>query len=140
MMFLLKEVIVSFFTAMMRFAPLAFLMSYVLSAAARSEYGVDCSFPIHSKQLKCGNLLGDRKSFYEEYMEGCREYYGDRAELCDETEDDRIQMNRIQPKSMVNYTSTGYGKLKAPKRTMEILLDYWNKNHMNEKVENWNGK
>jgi hypothetical protein len=41
---------------------------------------------------------------------------------------------------MVNYTSTGYGKLKAPARTMEILLDFWNKNHRDEKVENWNRK
>jgi hypothetical protein len=53
--------------------------------------------------MNCGNLLGDRQSIYQEYMDGCSEFYGvDRAELCDETEDDRIQMNRMQPKTQAH--------------------------------------
>lgn len=82
------------------------------------EYGVDCSFPIHSKERKsqsthsksqyvpktgffsflltctvrCGNILGDRRKIYEEFMDGCRRFHGDKANRCDETEDDRIEM------------------------------------------------
>lgn len=72
-----------------------------LAAASRqeAEYGLDCSFPIHSKQLKCGNLLGDKQSTYQKFMEGCRDYYG--AEDCDYEEDVRIAMNIRQPQSMV---------------------------------------
>jgi hypothetical protein len=124
---------------MVRFAAtLALLITAV--TAQNADYGVDCSFPIHSKEFKCGNLLGDRKKFYEDFMEGCRKYYGRKADRCDTTEDDRIEMSLRQPQSMVNYTSTGFKKIKAPKKTMDLLLDHWNKNHMNEKEEIWTGK
>jgi hypothetical protein len=35
-----------------------------------AEYGVDCSFPIHYFDFRCGDLLGDRKTFYEDFMQG----------------------------------------------------------------------
>jgi hypothetical protein len=43
-----------------------------LAAGDQAEYGVDCSFPVHTTELRCGDLLGDRKSFYEEYMQGMK--------------------------------------------------------------------
>lgn len=58
-----------------------------------ADYGVDCSFPIHSRNLKCGNLLGNRSTFYEHFMSGCREFYGNRGNRCDITEQDRIDMS-----------------------------------------------
>jgi len=70
-------------------------------AAASSPYGVDCSFPIHSKEFRCGDLLGDRKKFYEDFMQGCRDYYGRYGPRCDATEDERIVMSVRQPQSMV---------------------------------------
>jgi prolyl 4-hydroxylase len=102
-----------------------------------AEYGVDCSFPIHSKEWKCGDLLGDRKNLYESFMEGCRKKYGKQGFRCDLTEDDRIEMSRRQPMSMVNYTDTGFKKIRAPKQLMDLLLSHWNANNHNEVAENW---
>ncbi len=52
-----------------------FLSALVMSGQHRAagdqvDYGVDCSFPVHTTDFRCGDLLGDRKSFYEEYMQG----------------------------------------------------------------------
>ena len=64
------------------------------SLAQDADYGVDCSFPIHSKEWKCGNLLGDRKKVYEDFMQSCRDHYGGvKARRCDITENDRIEMS-----------------------------------------------
>lgn len=73
------------------------------SLAAEDEgYGVDCSFPIHSKDFSCGNLLGDRKKIYDEYMQGCRDQWGAKGAVrCNMNENDRIEMSRRQPQSMV---------------------------------------
>jgi hypothetical protein len=61
------------------------------------DYGVDCSFPVKSTELRCGNLLGDRKKVYEEYMRGCREHAGPkRASMCDRNELDRFDMSTNQ--------------------------------------------
>lgn len=66
-----------------------------------AEYGVDCSFPIHSTNFDCGDLLGDRKKFYEDYMAACRKYVGKKGSRCDDTEEDRLRMSQRQPQSMV---------------------------------------
>ena len=83
----------------------AFLLSLFASLALTgngADYGVDCSFPIHSKEIKCPHgVLGDRQKFYEEFMEECRIYHGSKAARCDQTEEDRIAMNNRQPQSMV---------------------------------------
>ena len=74
----------------------------VLSAENDEGYGLDCSFPIHSKKFSCGDLLGDRKAVYEEYMQGCREQWGAKgAARCDANEKDRLEMSRRQARSMV---------------------------------------
>lgn len=113
------------------------LIAAFLAAAIAADYGVDCSFPIHSKDFKCGDVLGDRKKFYEDFMEGCRKFYGDKASRCDRTEEDRIIMSQRQPQSMVNYTSTGFKKMKAPKEVWELLISHWERNKDNMKQERW---
>lgn len=76
--------------------------SFVSANDEGADYGVDCSFPIHSTESSCGDLLGDRKAVYEEYMQGCRDKFGEKgAQRCDANEADRIEMSRRQPKSMV---------------------------------------
>lgn len=65
-------------------------------------YGLDCSWPIHNLESSCGDLLGDRKSVYDEYMRGCREKWGEKgAPRCAHGDEERITMNRRQPQSMV---------------------------------------
>lgn len=85
---------------MMRSITIAAVLATVVGQE-QADYGVDCSFPIHSKDLSCGNLLGDRKKVYDDFMEGCRKFYGKKGYLCDITENDRIEMSKRQPMSMV---------------------------------------
>ena len=103
-----------------------------------ADYGVDCTFPIHSKHLNCRHeFADDRKKFYEDFMQGCRDHYGSKGKRCDSIEADRIKMSIRQPQSMVNYTSTGFKKLRAPERTMDMLLGHWNRNRDKKKQEVW---
>ena len=103
-----------------------------------ADYGVDCTFPIHSKNFKCDHRFGDdRKKFYEDFMQGCRDYFGKKGNRCDITEDERIEMSIRQPQSMVNYTSTGFKKIRAPKETMDMLVTHWNRNRDKKKQEDW---
>ena len=67
-----------------------------------ADFGLDCSFPIQNYESSCGDLLGDRKAIYDEYMQGCREKWGKKgAARCDANEEDRLAMSRRQPQSMV---------------------------------------
>jgi len=79
------------------------------AAAAKNavEYGVDCSFPMHHKVLKCNDgdhrdLLGDKQAFYDDFMQGCRDFYGPKkGKTCDLVENERLDQNLLQPQSMV---------------------------------------
>ena len=76
----------------------------VLNAFGQESYGVDVSFPVHYLDVldKEDNPLGDRQSFYDEFMDGCREHYGGKigSTACDITEEDRAAMSLRQPSSM----------------------------------------
>lgn len=77
------------------------LFMMAASAVLGEDYGLDCSFPIHNMELSCGDLLGDRKAFYDNFMDGCRQYYGAKGTRCDLTERERLIMSKRQPQSMV---------------------------------------
>jgi prolyl 4-hydroxylase len=130
----------------------------LLALGHAAEYGADVSFPIHHLGLKDGPL-GDRKAIYEDYMDGCRKFYGSKGDRCDVSEQERVQMSLRQAQSMVvsqnadeatytrsyflmkillqNYTSTGFMKIRAPSGVRELLTDYWEKNKENKKLEQW---
>ena len=76
----------------------------VLNAFGQESYGIDVSFPVHYSNVinKEDNPLGDRQSFYDEFMEGCRTHYGGKkgSAACDVTEEDRLEMSLRQPSSM----------------------------------------
>ena len=116
-----------------------FLAATTVSAqVAINDYGVDCTFPIHGKDLTCDHVFADdRKQAYEDFMEGCRQTYGRKANRCDSTEEDRIRMSLRQPQSMVNYTDTGYKKIRAPKEVMELLYAHYERNKVEQKEEVW---
>eukprot|EP00816_Leptocylindrus_hargravesii_P000281 CAMPEP_0196826108 /NCGR_PEP_ID=MMETSP1362-20130617/93443_1 /TAXON_ID=163516 /ORGANISM="Leptocylindrus danicus, Strain CCMP1856" /LENGTH=531 /DNA_ID=CAMNT_0042206649 /DNA_START=118 /DNA_END=1714 /DNA_ORIENTATION=+ len=124
------------------------------------EYGVDVSFPMHlptvsdnyawlehntdlSKPIpkeyqdKPIQPLGNRQQFYEDFMQGCRDHYGKSGKACDATESSRVAMSLRQPQSMVNYTDTGFKKVRAPPELMTLLIDFWEKNKNSEQKENW---
>jgi prolyl 4-hydroxylase len=120
---------------MMRLLPSLTTLLSAATLAAATEYGFDCSFPIFNKTLNCGNLLGDRQGFYENFMDGCRKEYG--AEFCDDDESTRIAMNIRQPQSMVNYTSGGFRKIRAPASLQKMLTDFWENNKDDMEEEEW---
>ena len=65
-------------------------------------YGLDCSWPIQNIESSCGDLLGDRKAIYDEYIRGCGEKFGAKGVLrCAQGDKDRLAMSRRQPQSMV---------------------------------------
>lgn len=115
------------------------LLSLRGQVLGQAQYGVDCSFPMHSRVLRCprGVDLGDREAFYQEYMQGCRDYYGENGFLCDESEHDRLEMSLGQPQSLVNFTERGYLKIKAPESVMRLLLDHWEANKDKKIQEQW---
>lgn len=100
-----------------------------------TPYGVDCTFPIHYKNLRCGNLLGDRKKVYEDYMQGCYDAFD--KYVCDDYENERIAMSLRQPAGMLNYTSTGFKKMRAPENLFKLLKDHWDRNNHLRKEETW---
>jgi len=87
--------------------------------------------------------MGDRQSLYEQIMESCRRNNngseesanGEGSHRCDDNEAARIAMNLRQPRSMVNYTETGYKKIRTPQPLMDLLLDFWMANRGNERFE-----
>lgn len=83
--------------------------------------------------------LGDRQSFYNEYIQGCRDYWKEdgKDHLCDEYEIQRLEHNTDQIPSMVNYTDVGYKKIRAPEHVFELLLQFWEKNKHKEVDEEW---
>jgi len=105
--------------------------------AQEAAYGVDCSFPIHNKEFRCGDLLGDRKQVYDDFMAGCREAYGKKGVRCDSTENDRIEMSLRQPAGMVNYTKTGFMKIRAPEELRNLIAAHWERNKDAKTQEKW---
>jgi prolyl 4-hydroxylase len=82
--------------------------------------------------------LGNKQKFYDDYVQGCVEYYGKKkGNRCYANERERITMNLRQPKSMVNYTSLGYTKMKAPPEVFELIRNFWERNKHNQKDEDW---
>ena len=92
--------------------------------------GVDFSYPIHSDTVIPAdeNPLGDKQSWYDELIGGCRKSCERCDSACVQTESDRIVMNRRQPQSMVNYTDFGIKKIKAPEALMKLLTQFWETN------------
>lgn len=105
----------------------------VASAAesSSSRYGVDKSFPMHyPADMTVDNPLGgmEKRNLYNEFINGCREYYAPDGHLCDITEEERIQMNINQPVGMVNYTELGFAKVHAPDELNKLLTRFWKRN------------
>jgi len=112
-----------------------------LNDLGQKTYGVDVSFPIHHNKIVPAdrNPLGDKQTFYDEFIEGCRNLYGGgrKGRACDSTESDRIAMSLRQPKSMQNYTDLGFKKIKAPEAVFKLIKDFWEINKDKATEENW---
>jgi prolyl 4-hydroxylase len=77
------------------------LLTSLVQGQETAEYGADVSFPVHHHgELKDGPL-GDRREMYENFMQGCRDFYGDKGDRCDLGERDRVEMSLRQAQSVV---------------------------------------
>jgi hypothetical protein len=104
-------------------------------AAAESIYGVDVSFPIHHNFLTPSSSLDSTKSIfgsdriqtYSEFFSGCLKAYGkhDKAHLCHHHEDERLRLNRMQPRQMKNYTDIGFKKARVSEQVWKMIREFW---------------
>lgn len=97
------------------------------------EYGVDCSYPIHYgiSQKNCPYFY-DR---YQTMMKGCFKAYSQSE--CEANENDRLRMNRDQPKTQHNYTVIGFKHVKTPKPAWDAIIKFYQMNKDNAKTEKW---
>jgi len=128
-----------------------------------TRYGVDVSWPIHHIKLSNNydwlphnvdrehnsvpreydgmpvQPLGDKKKFYDDFMQGCYDKYqkGKNGGICDATERDRVAMSLRQPKDMQNYTENGFKLIKTPEKVWTLISDFWEKNKHTQGNENW---
>jgi len=146
---------------------LALVVFYIVSECSHGgdphhsvRYGVDTSFPMQNHKVstnypwlhhnlvsqnnttpeKYRNMklqpLGNRQQFFEDFMTGCREYHNNRSS-CDEEEEKRIGMNMVQPRSVKNYTKTGFQKIRAPEALYQRVREFWEQNKDKEEPELW---
>lgn len=125
------------------------------------EYGVDVSFPIQHKiasqnyewlphnmdpehnqvpkQFKDTVVqpLGDKQTFYQDFLDGCVAHFGKKGNRCVSSEDGRIAMSLRQPQSMTNYTDVGFKKIRAPPDVMKLVSDFWEENKERGTLETW---
>jgi hypothetical protein len=91
-----------------------------------NSYGADRSWPIHHTWTNTSKpLTNERKTDYERFMDGCRKKNGASAVQCDANENHRLALSLTQPQSMVNFTSTGFKKIRAPEALRTLLSEHW---------------
>jgi prolyl 4-hydroxylase len=77
-----------------------------------------------------------RQRRYEEFLDGCRNAAGvNWYAMCDAEENLRMQMNNYQPRSVQNYTTTGFYKTRAPEAVFRLIQDFWEENKNKSTVE-----
>mmetsp|Transcript_20580 Transcript_20580/g.23857 ORF Transcript_20580/g.23857 Transcript_20580/m.23857 type:complete len:473 (-) Transcript_20580:131-1549(-) len=126
------------------------------------DYGVDLSFPIHHGSVSTNyawlphnidpetgttpeqykdmpiQYLGDRQKKYDEFIQGCLDFYPKNKRSCLQTEQDRVEMSKRQPASMQNYTDIGFKKIRVPDKLWSLLSDFCEKNKDKKSFEVWN--
>ena len=129
---------------------------------ASPQYGVDVSIPVHRLRVSTNypwlphnvdpennptpeeykdmpiQPLGDKQGFYEQYMQKWKQSLIDEdadPEYADNEELERVLGNLEQPAMVVNYTSTGYTKIRAPEELRNMLTQFWEDNKHEQEEE-----
>ena len=84
--------------------------NFVSDNYAWLPHNLDPSLPVPDEYKdKPIQHLGDRQSFYNEFLDGCVKFYGEKGgRRCISTERDRIEMSLRQPQSMQVCGSTPF--------------------------------
>jgi len=96
-----------------------------------ATYGVDASFPMHHALQPTAPGF----ELYQEFMRGCGAASSNRA--CENNEASRMSMNRDQPPRQRNYTSLGFGKLRAPRAAYDAARAFWDQHKDQPSEESW---
>lgn len=86
-------------------------ISQSVQGQEQGNFGVDVSFPMH--HLEWSPLNEERREIYEDFMQGCRDYYGKKGARCDSTERDRIDMTLRQPQCESRFALQGTVNMKG---------------------------
>lgn len=87
------------------------------------SHGTDVSWPM---QHHPPNSNFVRSEVYESFMKDCAKRYA--ADLCEQNDRDRINLNARQPALQMNFTNTGYAVVSVPPQAREILERFWRTN------------
>ncbi|KAL7556635.1 hypothetical protein ACA910_014166 [Epithemia clementina (nom. ined.)] len=110
-----------------------------ISSTSYTAYD-DVSWAIMSSNMSKSNSILDpharrqrrrQDEVYQQFIQECI----DLDENCRDEEDMRLHMNRHQPPAMINYTKTGFAKIRAPPHLIQLLTDFWNNNYGRQSVE-----
>jgi hypothetical protein len=98
----------------------------------------DASFAVNTRKVS-DQLQSNRQQYYDDFIEGCKQAATSPSEAfmhCESEDAWRMQMNTYQPRSVYNYTQTGFLKISAPPRIVRILSEFWKRNK-NQAIEEW---
>lgn len=100
----------------------------------------DVSWAVWDVQLS--SMLGDKQGFYDKHIQDCRVAAGRRLAdaHCYVDEYHRMQMNMYQPRSMYNYTQTGFKKIRAPDDLFAAIKAFWEANRDKQGQTEWDGQ
>lgn len=72
------------------------------------------------------------QKLYDDFMKGCNDAS---SGACQAGEEFRLKMNRLQPGGVLNFTETGFTKIRAPPALMESLQSFWKANKDKTAIE-----
>mmetsp|Transcript_26147 Transcript_26147/g.43609 ORF Transcript_26147/g.43609 Transcript_26147/m.43609 type:complete len:446 (+) Transcript_26147:230-1567(+) len=99
-------------------------------------YDYDVSWAVKSKTIEWPHV----QSLYNGFIDNCRVAAGTpkkAAQICEDGENFRLNMNSHQPTSMRNYTRMGFKKIKAPLETFRLIQDFWQTNREQHNETEW---
>lgn len=82
------------------------------------------------------NKLTHNQALYDDFMTKCRQSASS-PQICDMTEDDRFQRNRVQPSGMKNYTKLGFEIVKTPPALFQRMQDFYHSHRNKDESVEW---
>jgi prolyl 4-hydroxylase len=109
----------------------AFLTLVPLLALAQEDHNpYDVSWATHSTKLTHNQEL------YDDFMAKCTASASN-PQICAASEQDRMNRNRMQPASMVNFTENGFKVVKTPPELFAKLQQFWQDHRENDQKAEW---
>lgn len=90
----------------------------------------DISWATHSDRLTYNQKV------YDNFMEQCK-VAAQSPQVCISSEIDRMRRNRNQPRSMLNFTDTGYKVVQIPHDLHVKIQAYWNAHRYDDQRPEW---